>query len=377
MGLLPSLFTVQVAFAPMPVPFFQALREIEVETAVARAAIFRLHFDLSRTFLGDFDALAFDIFRPLVPITIRIASGLGLPQALINGYVREARLSASNSPGTSRLEVVGMDALGTTMAHIQQPFTWPNLPDSAVAAAIFARYAMIPAIIPTPPLRTVLDTTSNQRDYDATYLFQLARRNNYELYIQPDPVIGVDVGHFHPPQIAFPAQGVLSIDFGTQTNLNSFSASNDTLRPSAIVGASVDPHTRAPVPSTAPFSTELPMGREPALARILPPPIARPVATDAASPAEAQAQALARASNSSRAITARGEVDGIKYERPLLVGLPALVRGAGKQNSGLYYVDSVTHHISRDDYRQSFSAWRNAVGLTGAELFIDPLAAVA
>ncbi|MDB5683124.1 MAG: hypothetical protein JWM75_822, partial [Sphingomonas bacterium] len=106
-------------------------------------------------------------------------------------------------------------------------------------------------------------------------------------------------------------------------------------------------------------------------------PIARPVATDAASPAEAQAQALARASNSSRAITARGEVDGIKYERPLLVGLPALVRGAGKQNSGLYYVDSVTHHISRDDYRQSFSAWRNAVGLTGAELFIDPLAAVA
>ena len=61
----------------------------------------------------------------------------------------------------------------------------------------------------------------------------------------------------------------------------------------------------------------------------------------------------------------------------LLAGLPVLVRGAGRQNSGLYYVQSVTHRISRDGYSQSFSAWRNAVGLTGAEVFIDPLAAVA
>ena len=53
------------AFAPLPVPFFQALREIEVETSVGRASIFRLHFDLSRTIFGDFDALAIDIFRPL------------------------------------------------------------------------------------------------------------------------------------------------------------------------------------------------------------------------------------------------------------------------------------------------------------------------
>jgi hypothetical protein len=49
------------------------------------------------------------------------------------------------------------------------------------------------------------------------------------------------------------------------------------------------------------------------------------------------------------------------------------VRGAGQQNSGLYYVKSVTHRISRDDYSQSFTASRNAVGLTGTEVFIDPL----
>ena len=126
MGLLPSLFTVQLAFAPLPVPYMQALREIEVETAIGQASIFRLHFDLSRNSFGDFDALAIDLFRPLVPIRLSLSAGLGLPQTLINGYVRDARLGARNEPGASTLEVVGMDALGTTMAHIQQPFTWPN-----------------------------------------------------------------------------------------------------------------------------------------------------------------------------------------------------------------------------------------------------------
>jgi hypothetical protein len=118
------------------------------------------------------------------------------------------------------------------------------------------------------------------------------------------------------------------------------------------------------------------MGLEPTLLRIVPPPVERPAGTDAASPAEMQAQAMARANETSRAVHASGELDGLKFKRPLLAGLPVLVRGAGRQSSGLYYVTSVTHRISRDGYTQQFSAWRNAVGLTGAEVFIDRLAAV-
>ena len=167
MPLLPSYYTVQVGFAPLPMIFMQALREIEVETAVGQASILRLHFDLSRNSFGDFDALAIDIFRPLAPITVRVSAGLGLPQTLINGFVKDARLGARNEPGASTLEVVAMDALGTVMAHIQQPFTWPNLPDSEVVRTIFGRYAMLPLAVPTPPLRTLLDTTTTQRSNDA------------------------------------------------------------------------------------------------------------------------------------------------------------------------------------------------------------------
>jgi len=375
-GLIPSYFLVQVAFAPLPAPFMHALRDIEVETSVGQASIFRLHFDLSRNLFGDYDALAIDIFRPLVPIRISVSAGLGIPQTLVNGYIRDARLGARNDPGASTLEVVGMDALGTLMTHIQQPFTWPNMPDSAVVAAIFGKYGILPTVLPTPPLRTMVDTTTTQRANDAVYLVQLARRNSYELYVQPDPLAGMDMGHFHPPLTAVPPQGVLSIDFGTQTNLADFSVTNDMLRPTSVVALSSEPRTRAPIPALGPLATELPMGLEPTLGRIVPPPIERPAGTDAASPAEAQAQAMARATESSRAIQANGEVDGLKYNRPLLPGLPVLVRGAGRQMSGLYYVSSVSHNITRDAYTQRFSAWRNAVGLTGAEVFIDPLAAV-
>jgi hypothetical protein len=378
MALLPSWFTVQVAFAPMPVPFFQALRDIEIETSIGRASIFRMHFDLSRTIFGDFDALAFDIFRPLLPVKISVAAGLPFPQVLINGYIKDTKLQAGSAPGTSRLEIVGMDALGTLMTNNQKPFPWPNLSETSIAAAIFGKYAMIPLIDPLPPTRTILDTTTNQRIYDAPFLFELAHANNFELYIQPDPVLGTDVGHLHRPYTYLPSQGVLSIDFGKQSNLTKFDVSNDMLQPTGVVGASIEPNTRAPIPAVGVTSTEPPMGLEPTLFRVIPPPVARQAPNGcAANPTEAQLRALAHASATSRSITAQGEVDGIQFGRPLRVGLPVLVRGAGRQNSGLYYVQSVTHRISRDDYLQSFSAWRNAVGLTGAEIFIDPLAAVA
>jgi hypothetical protein len=377
MGLLPSWFTVQVAFAPMPMPFFQALRAIDIETSIGQASIFRLHFELSRNSLGDFDALAIDIFRPMMPVKISLAAGLPIPQVLINGYIKDARLSAGDAPGTSRLEVVGMDALGTLMANNQEPFPWPNLSESEIAATIFSKYAMIPLIDALPPTRTIMDTTTTQRIYDAAFLFELAYANNLDLFIQPDPITGRDVGHLHRPYTFVPHQGVLSIDFGIQSNLTQFTVANDMLSPTGVMGLMVDPVTRVPRPSFGLMSAELPMGMEPTLFRILPPPVEQQFGDGAANPTEAQLRAMARASATSRAILAQGEVDGIKLARPLRVGLPVLVRGAGRQNSGLYYVDQVSHHISRDDYRQSFTAWRNAVGLTGAEVFIDQLAPVA
>ena len=376
MSLLPSFFMVQVAFAPLPPSVAQALSAIEVETSVDGAAMFRLHFDLSRNFFGDFDALVFDIFRPLVPIRISLSFGLGLPLTLINGFVRDAQVDIGAEPGTARLEVVGADALGTTMGHVQIPFTWPNMPDSAIVAAIFGKYAILPLTAPTPSLRTIVDTTTTQQTRDNAFIQQIASRYGYQLFIQPDPLAGFDVGHFHPPITVGLPQGVLSIDFGSQSNLTKFRVGNQMLKPTTVVTAYTEPRTRAPVPVIVPVAAELPMGLEPSLLRELIPPVEVDAPDDSASPAEKIVRAMARVTESARTVAASGEVDGLKFGRPLLAGLPVLVRGAGNQHSGMYLVTSVSHSISRDAYTQSFQAMRNAVGLTGAEVFIDPLAPV-
>jgi hypothetical protein len=367
---------VQLGFAPLPPFIGNALSEIEVETSVDGAAMFRLHIELSRTMMGDFDAIVFDLFRPLMPVRISLSFGLGLPLTLINGHIRDVQLTVGREPGTSRLEVVGADKLGTLMGHVQTSFTWPNMPDNVIASAIFGKYAIVPLAAPTPMLRTVLDTTTTQNVRDNAFLQGLAAKYGYQLYIQPDPLAGFDVGHFHPPITVGPPQGVLSIDFGSRSNLRSFQINNQMLKPTTVVTSYVDPMSRMPVPVFVAAATELPMGLEPSLYRVAPPAIEVDEVADAASPAEKIVRALGRVTQSGRTITANGEVDGLKFGRPLLPGLPVLVRGAGRQHSGVYSVTSVTHKISRDAYSQSFQAMRNAVGLTGTEVFIDPLAPV-
>lgn len=379
MRLLPSFFLVSVMKAPLPLPFVEALDSIEVECATDSAAILRLRFALSRNGFGDWDLQTIDLFRPMLPVSVRLAAGSIVPETLINGFVREVRLHNDEQPGRSTLEVVALDATATVMNHIEQPFPYPNQPDSVIAMQLFSRYAMLATpltVWPTPPTRTVLDVQTTVRSPDIRYLRRAARLQGYELYVQPEPLSGIDVGHFHPPFLSLPSQGVLSADFGAATNLAGFSVSYDTLRPTMALGVAVDARTRAPIPAVAPLSTELPMGLEPATLRVLPPAVTRPTMRDAANPAEAIAQARSLVNRTARAIKGSGTVDGLKFGRILRPGLPVSVRGAGMQHSGNYYVTRVAHRIERGGWEQRFEAWRNGVGLTGTERFIDPLAAM-
>jgi phage protein D len=365
-----------VAFAPLPLRYLDALRQIEVETATEQAAIFRLRFELSQTAMGDWDVLQFDLFRPMVPVRISVHLGLGLRETLINGYVREARLDNRTEPGASTLEVVGLDATGTLMNLHEKSMPWPQFPDSGIAAMIFGQYAIVPAVFTTPQGRSVTETTTIQRTTDIRFLKQLAQRNGFECYVQPDPLLGVDTGYFHPPQVLRPPQGVLSVKFGLATNMENFTIRYDMLQPTSALAVALDDATKTPQPGIGVASMEPPLGREPALTRLTPPPVVRPAGTDAANAGELMSLSQSIASRSSRCLHGSGEVDGIKYGKVLRPGLPVAVRGAGREHSGLYYVTQVNHSLSTDHYTQRFEAWRNAVGLTGAEPFVDPWTAV-
>lgn len=376
MPLLPSFYTILVGFAPLPVRFLDALQEIQVETSLEQASIFRLQFDLSKTVTGDWDVLEFNIFRPLIPVTIRVNLGIGLGQTLINGYVHDTTLNTRSEPGQSTFEVVGMDATSTLMNQQEKIMLWPNLSDTAIAAAIFGQYGITPLGPQLPPTRTINDTITTQRTTDIRLLKQLAARHGFECYVQPDPIIGKDIGYFGLPRIFLPPQGVLSVHFEVATNLDSFQVQDAMLQPTSALALALDATTKTPQPGIGLAATELPMGREPALQRILPPPVVRPTGRNAANPTETVQVSQSIANRSSRCIRGMGEVNRLKYSQILRPGLPVAVRGVGREYSGHYYVTQVSHVISRDQYTQRFESWRNAIGRTGAEVFVDPFAAI-
>lgn len=376
MGMIPTFYAIQVNGAPLPRRFLDAVRQIEVETSTEQAAVFRLQLDLSKTPEGDWDLLRADLFRPQTPVGIAINLGKR-PEMLINGYVEEAQIESRTEPGRSSLEVVGYDATSALMNLGAENKPWPNQSDAMIATEIFSRkYGMIPVVEPTPSARTVPQVTTVQAVSDIRFLKDLAQRNSCECYVRPGPIPGVDMGHFHPPLLSVPPQAVLSANFGAATNMEGFHVRYAGSQATATESAFIDPITKAIQKVPVQAATERPMGREPALSRVRSRPVARLTRTHSANVGELMARSRTVVNESSRAVHGSGTVDGLKLGRALHPGLPVLVRGAGREHSGLYYVTQVRHDISDQGHSQSFEAWRNAVGLTGTEVFVDLFASL-
>lgn len=361
-------FTLLIGLAPAPSDIVEAVQEIEIETSTEVASVFRLRLGITQTRTGDWSILQQDLFRPLVPVSIRVQTNPGVPEAIINGYVSGQEVTYSEEPGESALEVTGMDA--SLLMNLQEKvMPWPNMPDNAIAAAIFGQYAVVPRVQPTSPQLVEPDGTTIQRSTDIRFLRRLAQRNGFECYVQPERLSGVDTGYFQPAELAGLPQAVLSVNMGPETNVTDFKVRYEMLQPTTAVTAGLDVATKAPQPALAPAALQFPLGLEGSLLRVIPPPVVRPADTGLMRTAELQTMAQAVVDRSSFAVVAEGEVGpGVGVLRP---GGIVNVRGAGRLYNGSYYVTRVSHTITRDGYLQRFQASRNAVGMTGAELFVE------
>ncbi|HEY5955638.1 MAG TPA: hypothetical protein VIV60_03750, partial [Polyangiaceae bacterium] len=254
----------------------------------------------------------------------------------------------------------------------EKVMAWPNQPDSIIAAAIFAQYGLVPRVQTTSPQLVEPEGTTTQRDTDIRFLQQLARRNGFECYVQPEPISGVDQAFFQPPPSPFDVpQTVINVNLGTETNVEGFHVSYAMTQPTRAITTGLDTSTKAPQPAIAVAALQPPYGLEPTLLRIPAVSMVRPAGTGQMSSGELQAELQGIVDQSSWALVAEGTVGiGVGVLRP---GGIINVRGAGRALSGSYYAARVAHSIERDGtYSQRFKARRSAVGLTGTELFTLP-----
>jgi phage protein D len=361
-------YTLLIDGAPAASDLLAAIQQIEVEEHADLAAMLRLRLAVGvREDGSGWEIVDDDTFSRLARLSLLVTVGSGMPEPLIEAYVIETRLSASNRPGESTFEVVAMD--GTVLMSLEEKVRpWPNMADSDIASVILSEYGLLPDVESTSPTRQELDLTVIQRGTDIQFLRHLAGRNGYECYVELNRLTTLAEGHFHPPRLDGTPQGTLTVNMGSATNVNRLTVRFDTIKPAVADVADLEAGSQsdqtASISSmslTELGSSSLLGGSQQRRVRIGP--------SSLFETGELQTYAQAVVDQSAWAITAEGDLDTTAYGSVLRARRPVLVRGVGQRFSGTYYVERVQHLLGGDSYSQHFSLRRNATGLQGTEAF--------
>lgn len=363
-------YTLYIDDQPAPPELIDVIQTLEVEDHAEMADMVRLSVAISiKDGCSSWNVVDENVFPRLSKLHIDVNVGSGKTEPLIEAYVIETNADFANQPGQSVLNVVAMEP--TVLMNLSETVhPWPNMADSDIAEQIFDSYKFGTDIDPTQPSRDENDHTEIQRGTDIQFLQALAKRNGYECYVEMNPDTGVVEGHFHAPRLQKPPQGVLSVNMGDATNVNSFHARYDMLKPTTASAQNLDVHSKDPQSANSDSEADKSLGtastvstnnsRQTLLS-----------GTGLADTGELQTAAQAEVDRSSWAITAEGEINTVAYGDVLRAKRPVMVRGAGLQFSGTYYVESVLHSFTGDGYSQQFSLKRNASGVTKQDDFVD------
>ena len=361
-------YSLTIDDAPASAELLAAVREIEVEDHAELADMLRLRLAVAVNEDGAaWSVLDEDLFRRLTKLGVSVQVG-SRQVPLIEAYVIETRSEFSNTPGESMLEVIAMDP--TALMNLEEKVrAWPDMADSDIASALFGEYGFDAEVEQTQPTRQELDRTVMQRGSDIQFLRQLAQRNGYECYLELNEDSGRVEGHFHPPRSDQSPQGVLSVNLGNATNVNSFKAQHDMLGPVSAEATNLEIGDQSD--QEADVSEQSDSLGEQALSEQERPRRVLLSNSGLADTGELQTYAQAVVDRSAWSIRAEGELSTVTYGDVLRAKRPVNVRGAGRQFSGSYYVQKVLHHLSDAGYSQRFSLKRNASGVTGREDFTD------
>lgn len=353
----------------VPIPVSQevldSLISVEVETTSGSTSSgFELNFSVRNSSpLVTLFLIGGGANIPLVRVVIVVTIN-GTPEVLIDGVMthHEMRPGADGAPST--LVIKGKD-LSAVMDYIDfSGIPFPAMPAEARVALILAKYlvfGVVPMVLPSVLIDIPLPTEQIpfQRGKDLGYVRQLAADVGYVFYLEPGPTPGMSFAYWGPEIKVGAPQSALNINMDAHTNVESLSFKFDHEKAIIPLVMIQNQATKVPIPIPIPPITPL----NPPLGLIPPFPKAFPKIRGTAklSPIRAIMVGMAKASNAADAVTAAGTLNVLRYGRVLKARRLVGVRGAGLAFDGLYYVRSVTHHIKRGEYKQSFTLSRNGL----------------
>ncbi|HEX4719377.1 MAG TPA: hypothetical protein VH300_12655 [Thermoleophilaceae bacterium] len=365
--MLEVAFVLQVDGQPASDDLLESVQAIEVEDNAEQADMLRLRLATAvERNGGRWSVLDAGLFARLTNVQVSAKVGSGTSAPLIDAYVIDLRASFSSEPGRSTVEIVGMDA-SVLLQLKEEVRRWPDQSDSQIASAIFSEAGLSADVEDTQPVRSSRHTTTIQRGNALRFLRHLAERNGFETFVEVGAG-GSSVGHFHAPRLEDEPQGVLNVNMGSDTNIDGFAARNDLIGPTTAKASGYDAANRKDQPVDAQSSQQKSLGAQSTVGGSRPRQVLL-ANTGLSESGELQSATQATVDRSAMSVSAGGTVYGGDYPAVIKAKRPMLVRGAGQEFSGAWYVTRVLHTLGDEGYAQHLSLRRNASGVTRQENF--------
>jgi hypothetical protein len=363
-----SLLMGPIAPIPVPAMMIDALEEASVTTAVGSTSGFQLRFkvnsksELNTIFLiaaGNNTSAGTPPLRVVLIVTLN-----GQPQPIFDGVMTNVEVQAGQQGQPGSITITGEDLTRVMDLIDFSGMPYPAMPVEARVALICAKYAAfgiiplpIPAFFPDVPIP--IERIPAQQGTDLAYIKRMAEDVGHVFYIEPGPAPMTNIAYFGPEiKVGIP-QPALNIDMDAHTNVESLNFSFDPTKGVLPIVFIQNQMTRAPIPIPIPNLNPL----QPPLGVISTPlaNIKMMKNTAAMNPMQAISAGLNEAKKSQDSVTASGQLNVLRYGRPLKARRLVGVRGAGIAYDGLYYVSSVTSTLGRGKFTQSFNLTRNGL----------------
>ncbi|MDN5794389.1 MAG: hypothetical protein L0H79_01390 [Intrasporangium sp.] len=358
LGIRLLLWTGQTVPRPQPA-LLDPLSEVEVVNDAESGDGFRLTFRVTKDALGLYDVLDAGTLDPMTRVIVGVVLGV-VPEVLIDGVVTRHHVIPGGRPGEATFAVDGRD-LTPKLDLQERDEAHDNQPDSVIVTKLLMRHpelGLIPQVAATTDVPIEVQRIPRQNGTDLDFIRDAASRNGFEFYLTP-VTVGVNRAYWGPTVRAGVPQPALTTGILGFENVTSLTFGNDALAPVGASGSVVEPLTRTtiPIPALPPLRLP-PLSAQPATA--LRSTRLRQVA--GAGPLQAALASAAAATRAPEPITGNGQLDTMRYGAVLRARGLVGVRGAGRTYDGTYYVRTVTHHVKKGAYTQSFSLSRDGTG---------------
>jgi len=352
---------------PVPAPRFvlDALQSVDITVNDTGPSVFQLRFNISKRspletlFLLTGGAAPISILRVVVMVTVG-----GAPSVLIDGVVTQQQMLPGADAAHSTLSITGED-LSVVMRQIDfSGFPFPATPAEGRVGLMLLKYAwlgIVPMVIPSVMIDVPIPTNQipSQQGTDFDYINELADKVGYVFYLEPQSTPGMSIGYWGPQIKVGVPQPALNINMDAHSNCEGLSFTFDNQLRELPTVYVYNELSKVPIPIPIPNITPL----SPPLGLVEPIPVKlKPIeGVSKYSIPKAVMIGMAKAARTADAVKGEGSLDVLRYGRVLQPRRLVGVRGAGTAFDGLHYVQSVTHQITRGEYKQRFKLVRNGL----------------